>query len=277
LLTLLVALLVAASPAPSASVAPTATPAATATAVPTATPVPTPTPTLPPHAHVWQGITPGTSVSPVRARLGTPLLSRQLPDGSTIDWYPSGSNGYLIVGSRTGLITYVRAFPIDISGSLAGLTDPWGVTPGDGLNELRAHRGMPQQGKRLSEVAAVLAYDDGGGFISLYEFDSGVIHAISLFDARTPAAAPGTPPPEDPHDGASIGRAYVVHALNERQGTEFERYYATHRGGCREWLVANQTVLSLGAHKIDQLDLECADTKDQTSLFFDVTSFYGKT
>jgi hypothetical protein len=278
LLTLLAALVIATSPAPAASVAPTASPVPTATPVSTATPVPTPTPTLPPHAHTWQGITPGTSVTPVHARLGTALLTRQLPDGSTIDWYASGANAYLIVGHRNGLVTYVRAFPIDVSGSLDGLTDPWGVAPGNGIDALRARRGLPQQGRRLSEVAAVLGYDDGGGFMSLYEFDSGIIHAISLFDSRTPAASPaGTTPQEDPHDGASIGRAYVVHAPNEKQGVAFERYYATHRGGCRLWVVANQTVLSLGARKIDQLDLECADTKDQTSLFFDVTSFYGKT
>lgn len=180
------------------------------------------------------------------------------------------------MGSRNGVVTYVRAFPIDVSGSLAGLTDPWGVSPGNGLEELRAHRGTPQQGRRLSEVAAVLAYDDGGGFVSLYEFDNGQIHAISLFDSRTPATPPGGAVQEDPHDGASIGRAYVIHARNEQQGTAFERYYATHRGGCPEWSVSNQTVLSLGSRKIDQLDLECVVNKAQTSLFFDVTSFYGK-
>jgi hypothetical protein len=215
-------------------------------------------------------------VAPVHARLGTSLLTRLLPDGSVIDWYPSGANAYLIVGSRNGIVTYVRTFPIDDSGSLAGLTDPWGVTPGNSLNDLTAHRGSPQQGKRLSDVAAVLAYDDGGGFMSLYEFDNGIIHAISLFDSRTPATPPGTAPLEDPHDGASIGRAYVIHAAGERQGGAFERYYATHRGGCQAWDVANQTVLSLGSRKIDQLDLECVATKEQTSLFFDVTSFYGK-
>lgn len=216
-------------------------------------------------------------MAPVRARLGAPLLTRKLPDGSVIDWYPAGGNAYMILGSRTDLVTYVRAFPIDVAGSLTGLTDPWGVTPGNSLNELRARRGLPQQGRRLSEVAAVLAYDDGGGFMSLYEFDNGAIHAISLFDSRGPAAQSGSAQVEDPHDGASIGRAYVIHARSEQQGTAFERYYATHRGGCRDWAVANQTILSLGTRKIDQLDLECQETKNQTSLFFDVTSFYGKT
>jgi hypothetical protein len=230
---------------------------------------------LPPNAHIWQGISPGKPVAPVHAKLGTPLLTRALPDGSVIDWYPSGPNAYMIVGTRGDLVSYVRAFPIDDSGSLTGLTDPWGVSPGDNLDRLRARRGLPQQGQRLSEVAAVLAYDDEDGYLSLYEFDNGFIHAISLFDARTPV--PTGSAPEDPHDGASIGRAYVIHARNEQQGVAFERYYAVHRGGCRQWSVSNQTLLSLGSRKIDQLDLECLDNKAQISLFFDVTSFFGKT
>lgn len=214
-------------------------------------------------------------MAPVHAKLGTPLLTRNLPDGSVIDWYAAGTNAYLILGARADVVTYVRVFPIDPAGSLAGLTDPWDVTPGDNLDALRARRGLPQQGERLSEVAAVLAYDDGDGFFSLYEFDTGLIHAISLFDSHTRGA--GGNAPEDPHDGASIGRAYVIHARSEQQGVEFERYYAVHRGGCRLWTITNQTLLSLGGRKIDQLDLECADSKAEASLFFDVTSFFGKT
>ena len=107
-----------------------------------------------------------------------------------------------------------------------------------------------------------------------------VIPAPSVNNGMNPAPAdkvPGTPPPvSDPHDGVSMGRAYIVHARNEQEGLRFERYYATHRGGCSVWTVANQTLLSMGARKVDQLDLQCEDNKDQTSMFCDVTSFMGK-
>ncbi len=157
------------------------------------------------------------------------------------------------------------------------MTDPWGVTPGDEAGSVQARRGLPARRRRLSEVAAVVVYDDGNGFSSLYEFDAGVVHAISLFDAKAPGPPPAGPPlVQDPHDGASIGRAYVVQARTEADGVAFERYYATHRGGCPQWLILNQTTLTVGGHHYDQLDLSCESGHNEASMFFDITSFFGK-
>lgn len=231
-----------------------------------------------PHADAWQGITPGGPLARVRAARGTSLLTRGLPDGSTIDWYPGASdNAYVIVASRNNVVTYVRAFPVEPTGSLRGLTDPYGVTPGDDVDALRSRRGNPAEGRKLSDVAALLLYPGVKDLAWLYEFHSGRIHAISLYDKHAAAGAAGTTlSTRDSHDGTSIGRAYVIHARNEDIGVRFERYYATHRGGCGTWLITNQTLLSTGGRKIDQIDLECEDDKGQTSLFFDVTSFFGK-
>ena len=231
-----------------------------------------------PHANVWQNIAPGTPLDHVRKARGASLLTRLLPDGSAIDWYSGPSdNAYIIVASRNNVVMYVRAFPVDPAGSMSGLTDPYGITPGDDVNKLRARRGNPKEGRKLSDVAAVLLYPGVDDLAWLYEFDSGVVHAISLYDARA-AHAPASAPPgaHDSHDGTSIGRAYLIHAQNEETGVRFERYYATHRGGCSAWQITNQTLLSTGGRKIDQIDIECVDNKGQTSLFFDVTSFFGK-
>ena len=213
----------------------------------------------------------------MRAARGVSLLTRLLPDGSTVDWYPGPSdNAYIIVASRNDVVTYVRAFPVDSTGSMTGLTDPYGITPGDDANKLQARRGNPKEGRKLSDVAAVLLYPGVDDLLWLYEFDNGVVHAISLYDVRAAGAPPSAPPARDPRDGTTIGRAYVIHAPNEDVGVRFERYYATHRGGCSAWQITNQTLLSTGGREIDQIDIECADNKGQTSLFFDVTSFFGK-
>jgi hypothetical protein len=274
---LLAATLVAAatpSPAPSAA-APIVSPTASASATPAGTP--TPYRTLPPNAHVWQGITPGGSAPAVHAKLGVPLLARVLPDGSIINWYPGPTtNAYMIVGERDKIVQYVRAFPISLEGALDGLKDPYGVSPGLDYTAIKALRGEAKEARQVAPATVVVVYQDSQGFVWLYELTAAGVHAISLYDANAPKANPAAPPVSDPHDGASMGRAYLVHARNEQEGLRFERYYATHRGGCSVWTVANQTVLSVGARKIDQLDLQCEDNKDQTSMFFDVTSFMGK-
>ncbi|MBV8172448.1 MAG: hypothetical protein JO219_11020 [Candidatus Eremiobacteraeota bacterium] len=262
------ALLHAVAPHEIAAATPTPSPAASAPAV-----VRTP----PPNAHVWQGITPGSSTQTVRAKFGEPLLVRVLPDGSLLDWYPGPTdNAYVIIGERDKIVQYVRAFPLAPDGSLDGLTDPYGVKPGLDYAQIKSLRGEAQQAHQVAPGTAVILYPEDQGFVWLYELTADGVHAISLYDDKAPRGNLNSPQVADAHDGTSIGRAYVLHAKNEQEGTRFERYYATHRAGCATWQVANQTVLSLGARKIDQLDLQCAETKDETSMFFDVTSFIGK-
>ena len=249
----------------------------------TPTPAPTATPqavvrTPPPNSHIWQGITPGSATQTVRAKYGEPLLVRILPDGSLLDWYPGPTdNAYIIVGERDKIVQYVRAFPLAPGGSLDGLTDPYGVKPGFDYAQIKSLRGEANQARQVGPGTAVVLYTDSQGFVWLYEITSDGVHAISLYDDKAPRGSENSPQVEDPHDGTSTGRAYVLHAKNEQEGNRFERYYATHRAGCATWQVENQTVLSLGSRKIDQIDLQCAETKDETSMFFDVTSFIGKT
>jgi len=239
---------------------------------------PLPAPAGVPNAGVWQGIAPGKPLARVRSARGPSLLSRLLPDGLAIDWYPGpNDNAYVIVASRNEVVAYVRAFTVDSAGSTSGLTDPYGITPGDTMNTLRLRRGDPKETGKLSDVAAVLLYPGIGALEWLYEFDNGLIHSITLYDSVSARPRTSAPPAvTDPHDGTSIGRAYTIHARDEETGVRFERYYATHRGGCSTWQITNQTLLSTGGREIDQIDLECADNKGQTSLFFDVTSFLGK-
>lgn len=242
-----------------------------------ASPQPTPKRTLPPNAHVWQGVTPGSSTDSLHSKFGQPLLTRLLPDGSLLDWYPGPTNNaYVIVGERDKIIQYVRAFPVDVAGSLDGLKDPYGVQPGLDYTQIKALRGEASGARKVGDGVAVVLYPDDTGFLWLYEITADGVHAISLYDDKAPRGDPNGPRVEDPHDGTSMGRAYQLHAKNEQEGARFERYYATHRNGCTTWQVANQTVLSIGSRKIDQLDLQCQETKDETSMFFDVTSFYGK-
>jgi len=253
------------------------TPTAAASPSPAASAAPTPVRTAPPGAHMWQGIAPGTPAAGLRSKLGTPLLVRIQPDGSLLDWYPGPTtNAYMIVREHQQVVQYVQAFPIDISGPLDGLKDPYGVQPGFDYGQIKALRGEAKEARQVAPAIAVAVYEDQQGFVWLYELTAAGVHAITLYDTHAPSSPPPEPVP-DPHDGSSLGRAYVLHAHDEQEGVRFEQYYATHRGGCSAWTVANQTLLSIGARKIDQLDLECIDTKDHASMFFDVTSFMGKT
>jgi len=270
--------LLAASPAqPAASAAPSPSAASSASPTPSVSAAPTPVRTAPPGAHSWQGITPGSPAATLHNKLGTPLLVRIQADGSLLDWYPGPTtNAYMIVREHQNIVQYVQAFPIDIGGVLDGLKDPYGVEPGFDYGQIKALRGEANEARQVAPAIVVAVYQDQQGFVWLYELTAAGVHAITLYDTHAPSAPPAQPVP-DPHDGSSIGRAYVLHAHNEQEGARFEEYYATHRGGCSAWTVADQTQLSIGARKIDQLDLECVDTKDHASMFFDVTAFAGKT
>lgn len=236
----------------------------------------------PSTAPVWQGITAGEPTAAVEARLGPPLLAHFLPDGSIYDWY-SGPNehSYIIVADEGGYVAFVRAFPTRDGVPMTGLTDPSGVTLGDSETQVRTRRGPPQKVTENDE-ALFFQYNDGDAFMWVYDFDRGLVHGIALYDRdilerfASGALTNKTPQPGHIEDGSSIANAFVLHARSEDEGVRFEDYYALGRGGCARWTMKLQSLLAVRGRQYDRIDLVCNETKHQISVFFDITSFFGK-
>ncbi|WP_129588390.1 hypothetical protein [Solilutibacter silvestris] len=74
-------------------------------------------------------------------------------------------------------------------------------------------------------------------------------------------------------DGSSTGKAIIINAKNESEGVPMEyqwisaRYPGFKRGG--------QSLLMSGGKSYDKIDITTADGQKK-SLYFDITSFFGK-
>jgi len=228
--------------------------------------------TPPPGADSWQGVWVGESASEVVAGNGEPLLRRQLPDGEILTWNRlSNPDAYMIIIESSGSVRTIRVLATKADGSKADLTDPSGVKIGDSTDQLRTKRGPPKETYSQQDGSIVYEYDGSSDDVWGYDFYDNGLHAIMLTSAHEPPVGSATGP--DPRDGSTIGKAFVIDALSEVEGIRFERYYASEYSGCGQ--IVEQATSSHSGLQYDRLDLKCADGSTR-SLFFDITSFFGK-
>jgi hypothetical protein len=223
----------------------------------------------------WQGVWPGEAFSDVVAANGAPLLTLQLPDGSVLTWNRNPNrDAYTILITRSGVVRDISAVANRADGSRAGLTDPFGISLGDTVDKLKAKRGEPSVPAAAGGTAEYMYKGARGTWF--YEFTKGVIVYIRLLDNRPPPVGPATGK-EDPHDGSSIEKAFILNARSEDEGVHFENYYADTIPPCAgDWNVEKQALLSKNGRQYDRLDMTCALDKTKRSVFFDITSFFGK-
>lgn len=235
-------------------------------------------PTATPAASVdsWQGIRPGESVADVLASAGKPLLQRRMPDGEILTWNGLvNQDAYMILLESGGAVRSIRVFATTPSGSRQGLTDRFGVAIGDSPDRLLAMRGSPKKTYSDEPGETVSVYDGSDDDDWVYEFDDNQLHAIMLMTKQAPPANESVGP--DPNDGSTIEKAFVITADSEFDGIRFERYYASNLSGCTDgWKIGFQSVSSRDKREFDKLDLTCSADNSQRSVFFDITSFFGK-
>lgn len=236
----------------------------------------TPNPTPASSVDSWQGIRTGESVADVVPSTGKPLLQRRMPDGEILTWNGlDNQDAYMILLESGGVVRSIRVFSTTPGGSTHGLTDPFGVTIGDSPDRLLAKRGSPKTTYSDQPGETVSVYDGSADDAWVYEFDGEQLHAITLMTKQPPPSDENVGP--DPNDGSTAEKAFVITADSEFDGIRFERYYASNLSGCSDgWKIGLQSVASKGQREIDRLDLTCSADNSRRSVFFDITSFFGK-
>jgi hypothetical protein len=241
-----------------------------------------------PKSDVLLGIAPGDSVSDVRHKLGDPLLVRVSPDGSQVSWNRSpAQDAYLVLGERAGVVTSVRVVSATV-GIVNGVTDPFGVPLGGDQLGLRTLRGKPQT---VTSVGGdqVRGYPGTGALQWRYAIRGDEVHAITLTTAsdlaaanpmpKTVGSAPTLPPSKltDWRDGSALGKALVLGANDEDEGTRFEQFFIKTLPGCgQSWSIDQRARVSDHRHHYDKMELACGDTGNTRLVYFDITAFFGK-
>lgn len=79
------------------------------------------------------------------------------------------------------------------------------------------------------------------------------------------------------NSGESAEEAIVVLAGNTDEGISAEYGYIAERWGTRgrDWRMTFQRLVERGERKYDRIDIQLKDGSERT-LYFDVTSFFGK-
>jgi hypothetical protein len=232
--------------------------------------------TPPKDVDSLMGVWPNEAISDVVSQNGEPLLVRTLPDGQLLSWNRlPNPDAYMIILQRAGVVQSIRVFPTRQDGSKEGLTDSFGVTIGDSLAQLKAKRGNPARAYPLQGDVTSYRYALSRGGVWIYEFEGDALHAIQLISAQPSPAGPATGP--DPRNGTSVDKAFILNARDEDEGVRFERFYASIEGGCAtNWQLGKQTTFSQSGRQYDLLDMTCSSDNSAMTLYFDITSFFGK-
>lgn len=223
--------------------------------------------------NALQGVTLGENVSDVTAAIGPPILLRQMPDGSYASWNRTKSqDAFMLIGERADRVTLIRLVAAR-PGKVENSSDPFGISLGDTADQVAATRGKPSHVYQTPEPAVGYA-TPGGTWV--YLLRDGSVHAVMLASNEQPSASSG-PPIHDPHDGSSTAAAYILNAKNEDEGVHFEYFYTATLGGCGGgWKVTRQSLISQKDRNYDALDLVCPDSNKEMTVYFDISSFFGK-
>ena len=223
----------------------------------------------------WQSVRPGDTVDEAAAALGQPLLRAQEPDGDVFTWNSlANPNAYVVLESHSGIVYLIKIVRTRPGGSTVGLTDPSGVSIGDTPSQVKAKLGDPTT-TRSQSGRLTYEYADRTGVDWIYGFDGNALEEIALVDWRASMVGGRTSP--SPQDGRSISGALVINAPTETAGVAFERYYASVSSGCgARWSIDKQALLSQDGRQYDRLDMTCPFDNSTKTMYFDITSFFGK-
>jgi hypothetical protein len=226
----------------------------------------------------WHGVTLGAPASTLRGQLGDPL--RIVPvNGQRVAryWLPGANSTYLLVVEQSGYIAAFEVFtdvaPTAVLDNVA--PDPSGVRLGDTLESVKsAHpdyrAAIDQDGRPELFVHA------SNAVVAQYVFENGRLRSFE-WSTTDRAPGPGLPPMIAP-TGDSLFAALLDKQANETDGVAWEyRYLAFHPcSGDAKWQVKNQTVVHGGGRTYDRLHVVCPATNAERDVYFDITTYFGK-
>ena len=220
----------------------------------------------------WQGVSLGESMADVTTSIGPPLLLRSIIKGSTFSWNRTASpDAYLTIIANDDRVETIQVLS-SRPGLIKEVKDPFGIALGDPVNKLESVRGEPWRSSQEGDETVKVYTDNLVAWV--YLAHGGSIDHIMLTKVQK---APVSQPVHDPHDGLSISAAFILNARDEAEGVRFEDFYDSTLAGCESsWHMSKQRLILQNGKQYDAIDLSCTATGDKQTIYYDITSFYGK-
>lgn len=168
--------------------------------------------------------------------------------------------------------------------SIPAIADPWGIALGAKEADIIAKRGTKVATADVNG-RHYLTYTDASGTTWQYMFFSNDDKLRGLYAKLSPEQVKALAPAEPPaaHGGTSFDDAIMNLASDESSGAQNEEDFLLHfscpadDGKRGMWREDTQRLVDHDGKKYDVLGLHCNFTGKKRDLYFDVTSFFGKT
>jgi hypothetical protein len=238
----------------------------------------------------WLGVTLEMRAAGLRDILGDPVRVTKLPDELPAGQTPTGGAPerkaryiisvrpllFAIVTERHGAVVGIEGYsPVALAAEVPVVTDPSGVALG--ATEEAVLKAHPDAQRMSSTLGPVLVATISARYLASYAFEGKRLNAIDWF-ARASTDPPGDGPPLVAPAGDSTATAVLILAKNENDGIDRETVWMRFHpcDGTTAWLKRQVATSNAAGRVYDQITYLCPSNNATRTVFFDITSFFGK-
>ncbi|HEY6236527.1 MAG TPA: hypothetical protein VIW69_15620 [Candidatus Elarobacter sp.] len=244
--------------------------------------------TVPPPS--WLGLSLEMPAAGVRDILGDPMRVTKLPDALPAGQMATGGVPerkaryvisvrplvFAIVTERHGAVVGIEGFsPVALSAEMPAVSDPSGVALG--ATEEAVLKTHPDARRLSSTLGPVLVATISARYLASYAFEGGRVNAIDWFASASTDPAGDGPPFAEPA-GDSIATAVLIVAKNEGDGIDRETMWMRFHpcDGTTAWSKRQVSTQNAAGRVYDEIHYLCPSNGAMRTVFFDITSFFGK-
>ena len=238
----------------------------------------------------WLGVTLEMPAAGLRDVLGDPMRVTKLPDAlpagqTTTGGTPERKARYVIsvrpllfaiVTERHGAVAGIEGYsPGALTAEVPAVTDPSGVALG--ATEEAVLKAHPDARRMSSTLGPVLVATISPRYLASYAFEGGRLNAIDWF-ARASTDPAGDGPPLAEPAGDSTATAVLIVAKNENDGIDRETIWMRFHpcDGPTAWTKREVKTTNTAGRMYDEIRYLCPSNGATRTVFFDITSFFGK-
>ncbi|HWT05493.1 MAG TPA: hypothetical protein VN224_07030 [Xanthomonadales bacterium] len=238
----------------------------------------------------WLGLTLEMPAAGVRDVFGDPMRVTKLPDALPAGQTPTGGVPerkaryvisvqpllFAIVTERHGAVVGIEGYsPVALAAEVPAVTDPSGVALG--ATEAAVLKAHPDARRMSSTLGPVLVATISARYVVSYAFEGGRLNAIDWF-ARASTDPAGDGPPLAEPAGDSTATAVLIVAKSEDDGirrqTMWMRFHPC--DGATAWTKRQVATTNTAGRVYDEIRYLCPSNGATRTVFFDITSFFGK-
>lgn len=233
--------------------------------------------------ETWLGMTLGEPESQVIQRYGevgfTGFSNGSTGDITYVTYDVDHVHGTIGVTFQNGRLDAISLGSSSFDSSTPNLTDPTGLSPGATSAQVQQRRGKSDAVSDSGWHTEI--YNSADGSTWNYAFVDDKLRAITWKASKKAISALPPLPPPTLRQGTSLTDALVNAAPDEESGAHNEYQYLISircTGNAPIPLETGQRLITDHGREYDDLSLSCGiPPANKSEIFFDVTSFFGKT